>query len=186
MENKMQTAQLVDLEQFRGNISLNVTQMNSQVRHMKNREMDWEVFLPTKGKNLQRGFVWTVGQKRELIESILLGRQIPNFYFINSFDTVKNKDILIVIDGKQRLSTIFDFLDDKFTMSFTGWLDDYEFLFSELPLEYQRAITGFWLNYHIVNEDMDKRITDKEKIQWFKFINFAGTQQDKTHMEELN
>ena len=35
-----------------------------------NITMDWDVYLPTKNLNLQRPFVWTLNQKRELIYSL--------------------------------------------------------------------------------------------------------------------
>ncbi len=37
---------------------------------------DFEVYLPTKGTNLQRELVWTLEQKKELIKSIILEREI--------------------------------------------------------------------------------------------------------------
>jgi hypothetical protein len=60
-----------------------------------------------------------------------------------------------------------------------------EYLFSELPNDYQQAIDHFYFRYYVVNEQWDKRITDEQKISWFKFINFAGTPQDEEHLNSL-
>ena len=87
----------------------------------------------------------------------------------------------LIIDGKQRLSTIFDFIDDKFTVE----IESKEYLFSELPEDYQEAITYYHFRYYVVNESWDTRITDDQKVAWFKFINFAGTPQDAVHLNGL-
>ena len=59
----------------------------------------------------QRNEVWEKKQKYELIESILMGLPLPIFYF-------KQQDnaTYVVVDGKQRLSTLFDFLNNKFAL----------------------------------------------------------------------
>ena len=60
------------------------------------------------------------------------------------------------------------------------------FFYSELPNDYQRVIACYGIPYMIVNEDFGYEISDEEKINWFKYINFAGTPQDKEHLESLN
>ena len=53
----------------------------------------------------QRAFRWEIGQKSTLIESLLLGIPIPPiFVFTRASDSVWD-----IIDGQQRLSTIFQF-----------------------------------------------------------------------------
>jgi uncharacterized protein with ParB-like and HNH nuclease domain len=138
--------------------------------------------LPTKGKYLQRDFVWSLAQKRELIYSMLIGRHIPHCSIINIIDPKNsNNTISQVIDGKQRLSTMISFLNNEFDISLEG--DDY--FFNELPNDYQMEITHHSFNYYLVNELHDSPITDQEKINWFKFINFAGTPQDTEHFRQL-
>jgi len=61
--------------------------------------------------SFQRNTVWTRKQKSQLIESLLLGIPIPYIYVYEG----KNSN-LIVIDGRQRLSAIFDFLDNKYSL----------------------------------------------------------------------
>lgn len=176
---------LTPISNLRNTISLNIRETGSRLYYLKNQNIDLDVFLNSKNKNLQRDLVWNLNQKREIIMSIILGKHIPHVSIIN---TVARKDgkqldyeVLQVIDGKQRLSSIFDFLDDKFTI----FLEDNEWLFSELPEDYQRGIEHFHIRYYEVLEEWNTPITDDEKIQWFKFINFAGTPQDKEHMNSL-
>jgi uncharacterized protein with ParB-like and HNH nuclease domain len=167
---------------LRGNLDLYPQELSSQIKYFKGNDIDWDVYLPTRDKNLQRDFVWTLEQKRELIWSVLIGRHIPHCAIINSINKEnENEDKYLIIDGKQRLSSIFDYIDNKFTII----IDDVEYLFSELPKDYQNAITYYHFRYYVVNEPWDTRITDEQKIAWFKFINFAGTPQDKEHLNSL-
>lgn len=176
------TKKLKPLRDIQINFDLFPQEQSSGIKYFKKLNIDWDVYLPSRGKNLQRELVWTIEQKRELIWSVLLHRHIPHCAIINTIDKEnEGKDIYLIIDGKQRLSTIFDFMDDKFTIV----LEDQEFLFSELPADYQRAINLYHFRYYIINEPWEKRITDDQKIAWFKFINFAGTPQDKEHIKSL-
>lgn len=153
-----------------------------RIKYFKNKNIDWNVYLPTKGKNLQRDFVWTIDQKRELIFSVLIHRHIPPCAIMNIVNKENiNEDTYLIIDGKQRLSTIFDFIDNKFTIV----LEDNEYLFSELPEDYQKQILNYDFNCFNIDEPWDNPITDEQKITWFKFINFAGTPQDKEYLNSL-
>ena len=73
----------------------------------------YELYRKYKKKQLilevdfQRNEVWGPKQKCELIESILMGLPLPIFYFKQ-----QNNSTYVVVDGKQRLSTLFDFLSD--------------------------------------------------------------------------
>ena len=171
------------LKEFRGDFDLRPQEVASSVRYFFKNDIDWDVFLPTKGINLQRGFVWTLEQKRELIYSVFMGRHIPHCAIINIVNPKDtNKDIWQIIDGRQRLSTFYSFVNNEFTV----FIGEKEFSHSELPKEYQNCIENFYFRYYVINEEWGKPITDEQKIAWFKFINFAGTPQDKQHMEKLN
>lgn len=61
--------------------------------------------------DFQRNFVWNSGQKSRLIESILLRIPLPMFYFSED-----DEGRLVVIDGLQRLTTINEFMDNKFPL----------------------------------------------------------------------
>ena len=53
----------------------------------------------------QRIFRWTISQKSKLIESILLGIPLPSFFVSQREDGIWD-----VVDGLQRLATIFSFM----------------------------------------------------------------------------
>lgn len=61
--------------------------------------------------DFQRELVWSQRKKSELIESILMGIPLPAFY-------VREQDngVYVVVDGKQRLTTLFDYMDEKFKL----------------------------------------------------------------------
>lgn len=62
--------------------------------------------------DFQREEVWTTKQKSELIESVLMGLPIPVMYLYE--DKFAN---LVVVDGRQRLTAFFQFLDEKFELT---------------------------------------------------------------------
>lgn len=61
--------------------------------------------------SFQREYVWNQPKKQQLIDSILLGIPIPTFYF--SIDKNGN---LLVVDGKQRINSILEFLKGKLSL----------------------------------------------------------------------
>lgn len=143
-------------------------------------KIDYDVFLPTKNKNLQRPFCWNIDQKRELILSVIKGIDIQYFSVIQYGDTRKDR-VIRVIDGKQRLSTLIDFYHDKFTII----LCDQEFLHSELPTDIKKVYDMFDIHFNQTYEYHDNLISDDDKIAWFEQINFAGTLQDIDHLIHL-
>lgn len=139
-------------------------------------EIDWDVYLPTKGKNLQRGFVWTLNQKRELIYSIFKGIQLAPISVI-SFE----HKIYKIIDGKQRLSTLLSFCKNEFSI----FWNNQEYFFNNLDGDIQRELLGNSIRANIGYEYYSAIISDDEKIAWFEMINFSGTVQDEQHLKNL-
>lgn len=67
---------------------------------------DDELVIPP----FQRGFVWTQVQASKLIESFLVGLPVPAIFLYTERDTEKS----LVVDGQQRLRSIFYFLAGHF------------------------------------------------------------------------
>ena len=146
-----------------------------------NVSIDWDVYLPSKQMNLQRPLVWTLEQKQELIFSIFKGIQLPPISIIQYRDNDKNITYKI-IDGKQRLSTLIAFVKNEFPIV---WNEE-EYYFDELD----HSIKGEFLYHGTIRSNIgyeypDQPISDNDKIKWFQMINFAGTPQDKEHMNNL-
>jgi len=69
--------------------------------------------------DFQRNLVWSNFQKSRLIESILLRIPLPMFYFAEDFEGK-----LSVVDGLQRISTIKEFMDNKFPLKDLQYLNE--------------------------------------------------------------
>lgn len=68
---------------------------------------------------IQRSFVWERARKSALIESMILGYPIPAV-FAKRMDDGSGKrgsNTYFIMDGKQRLSTVKEFLNDEFALS---------------------------------------------------------------------
>lgn len=61
--------------------------------------------------DFQRLFVWNIKQKSELIESILMGIPLPVIYLFE-----QNDGRLQVVDGRQRLTAIFQYMNNEFSL----------------------------------------------------------------------
>ena len=57
----------------------------------------------------QRGYVWSATQASRLIESFVMGLPVPPVFLF-----VKPDNRMLVIDGMQRLMTIFYFFEESF------------------------------------------------------------------------
>lgn len=172
------------VRELRTVLRFNPQEINSSIKYFaENCHVDFDVYLPTRGMNLQRDFVWSIEQKRELIWSILINRHIPRMAMLNVVtDKEDIRGTYQVIDGKQRLSAMLDFYGGKYDMI----IDEKSYYFKDLPEEYQVVISNYMFPYYIVNEYYGNKITDEDKITWFKYINFAGTPQDAEHFKLLD
>lgn len=142
-------------------------------------EWDFDVYLPSRGFNLQRDFCWSLGQKQELVMSVLYGRPIPGISLVRTYKTAE-ETIMQVIDGKQRLSALMDFWDNKFPIR----IERDVYLRSELHESLQRAIHDFSFSAQVISS-YNGSFSDQDKIDWFYRLNFAGTEQDKLHLERI-
>lgn len=117
------------------------------------------------------GGIWSKENQQLLIDSIFNKLDIPKFY-VNYFvsrgnDLNPNEKLFALIDGKQRLYAIFDFMEDKFPLSKNFELVDNPELkiqglkYSEISLSHPN-LKHYFDNYKI---DIALVITDeKERI----------------------
>jgi len=142
-------------------------------------KIDWDVYLPSINKNLQRDLCWTLLQKQQLILSLLKGIKIPTMAFIHV-----NHEVFLIIDGKQRLSACIDFVKGKFPIE---WQEK-SYFFDDLDSDSQDEITCHWFIADVAYEyagEYEQIIPDEWKIKWFELINFTGMPQDKEHLDGL-
>lgn len=83
--------------------------------------ISWLHYLYSEGKldlspeAYQRGSVWTLSQRQLLIDSILFDIDIPKFYLRRVAD--RNPIEYEVVDGQQRLRSLFGFIDNEFELA---------------------------------------------------------------------
>ena len=129
----------------------------------------------------QRGSVWTLEQKQNLIRSYLMG--IPTGSIITN--TKKGAaGYSTIIDGKQRLEATLGFMDDEFAVP-VEWFDeeDYsgggsEVYFSELSKVFQRSFS-MTTPTPVLEAHCD---TVEEEAEIFFLINSAGSAQEEAHL----
>ena len=66
----------------------------------------------------QRGYVWKPAQASKLIESFLMGLPVPGiFVFVQEHQRHQSNPVQLVIDGQQRLLSVFGFFEGKLPTS---------------------------------------------------------------------
>lgn len=123
----------------------------------------------------QRDFVWTLEQKQEYIMALLKSRAEIRPVFIQEFDGENEK--FEVVDGKQRLSSIFGFINDEFS------LEDGTF-FSQLSEKDVEKILHFNVEYTRFISFSDK-IPYDFKLELFLEINVKGTEMSKEQINKV-
>lgn len=147
-------------------------------------EFDFDVYLKTKGKNLQRDLCWNQQQKESLIFTILRQQKINPIVVVQVKEgnpTVNQKYLFLVIDGKQRLNTVYDYIDNKFSVD----IEDKHYFFKDLPEDCKNQIAHHNFLWDIHYHYPDEPITDDTLIDLFEDCNFLGTPQDKSHLDYL-
>lgn len=110
--------------------------------------------------------IWNKVRQSRLIESLLIKIPIPSLYFDAS-----NDDRWLVIDGLQRLSTIFSFANDGFKLTRLEFLHELEGLtYSQLPTNYQMRIDETEVTSYLIMPGTPLRV----KFDIFRRINTGG------------
>lgn len=124
--------------------------------------------------DFQRHDVWTSKQKSELIESILMGIPIPLMYLFEDRNGKKQ-----VVDGRQRIGAILDFLDNKFKLKNLRILSQLnECYFKDLEPKLQGVFEDYQLFFYIIQPPTPERV----KYDIFDRVNRGGTSLNKQEM----
>lgn len=139
--------------------------------------LDGEIIIP----KFQRGFVWKPAQSSRLIESFLVGLPVPPVFVY----TERESERYLVIDGQQRLRSIFYFLEGSFGVDsrgskrvfrLSGLNPDSRFLgktFAELGEVSQRKVKNAVLRSLVVQQLTPEDDTSVYHI--FERLNTGGT-----------
>lgn len=118
--------------------------------------------------DFQRRYVWGDRRKKSLlIESMMLRIPIPAFYFFE-----KNDGKFLVIDGQQRLHTIFDYLEGNFGLKGLEYLSEIcdKKKFQNLDAKYQQRIRRTQLAINILDERSPRAVV----FDIFRRVNTGG------------
>jgi hypothetical protein len=120
----------------------------------------------------QRRLVWGEKQRVRLIETILMGYPMPEFYLWQQpVDTESGTQRLSIVDGQQRMSSISKFIGGEWTLK-SKFLDnkDAEYAdkkWSDLPSSSKEKIWNYVINIRTIPSDVSR----EEIILLFKRLN---------------
>lgn len=147
-------------------------------------ELNWNPYIfNVNGEKVyyQRGLVWKLEEKRELLESIYKGISIGSVvvrnrgidYVLKEADNGNTEMCFYdIVDGKQRLHTIMEFINNEFCDNNGMYWDDFS----------MHAKNRFNSYMGLTYYELDESVTDKDTINEFLSVNFAGVEQTKQHM----
>lgn len=102
--------------------------------------------------DFQRDFIWDTTKQSKLIESVLMRIPLPVFYL------AENKDgNLIVVDGLQRLSTFYRFVENNLKLNLPDRPDLHGKTFNELIPKFQNRIEDCNLIIYLIDSRIDHR-----------------------------
>jgi hypothetical protein len=108
----------------------------------------------------QRNAVWPPAAKAYLIDTILTERPMPLFFFQRGRSAQTGKPVYSVVDGQQRLRSIFEFLDDRFALTQSKDKRLAGRTFSKLTGEFQDRILNYDLNIEELSGYNDDEVRD--------------------------
>jgi hypothetical protein len=105
----------------------------------------------------QRSKVWSVNDKRRLIDTILRGWKLPKFYFQKTQEAPEEFD---VVDGQQRLTAVFEFFDGSLKLDAKqaerfGSAD-----YNGLPETISDAFDDFEIEYDEISDATDEEVKE--------------------------
>lgn len=138
----------------------NSTYSVAELRDMLNRK-DLVV-----NKSYQRGAgLWPSSARSYFIDTMLTGFPFPKLYFSESLDRSSRKVVREIVDGQQRITSIIDFINDKFSL--TSVSRQYAGKsFSDLSEETQLAFLA-----HPVPVDVIRNASKGDILEMFRRMN---------------
>lgn len=123
----------------------------------------------------QKELVWTLEQKKEYIMALLKSRAEIEPTFIQEY--INEHEHYEVVDGKQRLHTIFDFINNGFTIG-----DN--IFFSDLSADDMMKILNFDVRYTRFISFTDE-IPEDFKLELFLELNAKGTRMSEEQIKKV-
>lgn len=135
------------------------------VRRIKNKKY---VMDP----DFQRDFIWTKAQQSKLIESVILRIPLPVFYLAED-----EQGRMVVVDGLQRLSTFYSFLEDDLVLRNLDRTELNRKRFSDLSPKLQNRVEDCDLIFYTI----DSKVPLQAQLDIFERVN-AGVPLSRQQM----
>ncbi|CAN5625196.1 hypothetical protein BH09ACT8_BH09ACT8_51190 [soil metagenome] len=139
----------------------------------------------------QRGVVWGLRRRRNLVKSLLMGVPIPAIVINNRFgagfshpDYTEDRSRQdAIVDGKQRVTTLQSFVANQFSVPHQWWDDAAagSVFFADLTLPQQRGVRNVPMAVaegHFATLDQEREL--------FDLINFGGVRQGEVDADLPN
>ena len=129
----------------------------------------------------QRDYVWSLEQKLAYIRAVFEKEietkptLILNYKYEEKHENLKRYEVL---DGKQRLKTLFDLVEDKLIL----WNGK---KFSELSFQDKKHILNHTIRYTQIKKRDLGNLTEVEKVELFLEINELGTKMSDEHIKNI-
>jgi len=131
--------------------------------------------------NFQRRPVWPKGAKSYLIDTVVRGIPVPIIFLRQRTDLDTLEPRREVVDGQQRLRTLFAYIDPTLLKDFVSDRDAFSVkrshnkdlagkAFKELPASVKQTILDYEFSVHVLPSDTD----DREILQIFARMNATG------------
>ena len=112
--------------------------------------------------DFQRGFVWPQEKQSRLIESILMRIPLPVFYVAED-----SEGKLIVVDGRQRLTTLQLFLNGILKLDLDDRPELHKKTFNDLEVRLQNRVEDCQLHFYII----DHAVPERARLDIFERVN---------------
>ena len=141
-------------------------------------EADGELFF---NPLYQREYVWSDAEAQFLLKQIFDNKPIGSLALVLN-ESGDPSHYCEVVDGRQRLTTLIRFVKGEFPYRLP---DGKEIFFSEMSKLDQMEFKKTKVPHYELSTDTSEPVSDKQKIEYFYSVNFAGVPQSEQHKKQI-
>ena len=108
----------------------------------------------------QRQEVWSRSKRQNLIDTILRGWKLPKFYFLKTSDEGEEHEEFEVVDGQQRLVSIFEFFANELPLSPSSAEDFHAEYYRDLPDSLSYRFDDYEIEFDIIEDATEEEVLD--------------------------
>ena len=156
------TSLLRSMKKF--NTSLNASVLFRFILARKNNELNLS-------PDYQREYVWGETEQQAFLSAFF-----SDFPFGNISVVIDDQDVIEIVDGKQRLTTLLKFYDNEIGLNVNGEKVFYRDLIDADKRKFQNWSVP---TIQLMTDDY------KSRVEYFAAINFSGVAQSEEHKEKV-